>query len=114
MIQGLLPYTQLMLSICNLAVLAYAFKKFLGKPHENLEKRVSAVEFEVKEIKDSLKQGNDRFRSQENINKVLIYSILALIDFEIHYCETEHKPVSKALEKAKNDLDEFFAENRKL
>lgn len=114
MIQGLLPYTQLMLSICNLAVLAYAFKKFLGKPHDDLASRITTIECEIRDIRQSLIQGNDRFREIDKTNEVLITSVLALIDFEVHYCETEQKPISKNLENAKDDLNRFFARNRRI
>lgn len=114
MVQGLLQVTQLLLGVCNLAILAYAFRKFLGKPHEDLESRVGTLEYEVKEIRQSLMQGNDRFREQDDMNEVLIRSTLALIEFEVHYCETEQKPISKNLEKAKDDLHEYFARNRRI
>jgi hypothetical protein len=114
MVQSLLPFTQLLLSVCNLIILAYAFRKFLGKPQEDLESRVGTLEYEVKDIRHSLMQGNDRFRTQDEMNEVLIRTTLALIEFEVHYCETEQKPLSKNLEKAKDDLHEYFARNRRI
>jgi hypothetical protein len=86
----------------------------MGKPHTDLETRVEQTEFEIREIKNSLLKGNDRFREQENINEVLINSVLALIEFEVHYCETEQKPISKNLEEAKDNLHRFFARNRRI
>jgi len=113
-VQSILPFMQLTLTFCNICILGYAFIKFMGKPRNDLETRITNLEYEVKEIKNSLHQGNDRFRDQANVNEVLIHSVLALIDFEVHYCETEQKPISKSLEKAKDDLHDYFARNRSM
>ena len=107
--QILLTIMQMMLSFGNICVLGYAFIKFLNKPHDNLETRVTALELEIREAKQSLLLGNDRFREQEGTNEVLIHSVLALIEFEIQYCLTEHKEMSKDLEKAKDDLHRYLA-----
>lgn len=107
--QTMLPILQLMLAFANICIIGYGFIKFLNKPHDNLESRVSALELEQREFKQSLHQGNDRFREQEDTNQVLIHSVLALIEFEIQYCITEHKEPSKGLEKAKEDLNNYLA-----
>lgn len=107
--QILLTIMQMMLSFGNICVLGYAFIKFLNKPHDNLETRVTALELEIRDAKQSLLLGNDRFREQEGTNEVLIHSVLALIEFEIQYCLTEHKEMSKDLEKAKDDLHRYLA-----
>lgn len=105
----LLTGMQIFISFANICILLYALYKFLNKPHDTLEQRVISIETEVKDIKESLHQGNDRFRSQEDTNEVLIHSVLALIEFEIQYCLTEHKEMSKDLEKAKEDLHNYLA-----
>ncbi len=107
--QTVLPILQLILTSANICILGYAFIKFLNKPHSSLEERVNAHDVEIREIKASLLQGNDRFREQDNTNEVLIHSVLALIEFEIQYCLTEHKEMSKDLEKAKEDLHNYLA-----
>lgn len=118
--EALLPFLQTILSFMNICVLGYALFKFLNKPHSNLETRVSTLEtnhqelkttnaLEHKEMRESLLKGNDRFREQDETNEVLIRSTFALLEFEVHYCETEHKPISKNLEKAKDDLHEYLA-----
>ena len=108
-IQSVLLILQVILALANICVLGYAFLKFLNKPHDTLEDRVNIHDLEIKEIKASLLQGNDRFREQESTNEVLIHSVLALIEFEIQYCLTEHKDMSKGLEKAKEDLNNYLA-----
>ena len=108
-ITALLPFFQLVLTFGNICVLADALFKFLNRPHDTLEDRVNAHDVEISEIKKSLLQGNDRFREQDDTNEVLIRSVFALLEFEVHYCETEHKPISKNLEKAKDDLHEYLA-----
>ena len=107
--QTILPILQMILAFGNICVLAYALIKFLNKPHDTLESRVQTLELEIKETKQSLHQGNDRFREQEDTNSVLIHSVLALIEFEIQYCIEEKKPMSKDLEKAKDDLHNYLA-----
>lgn len=107
---------KVLLQVANTVVLAYALYKFLNKPHNTLEekhealvKRVDAHDLKFEEIDKSLHLGNDKFREQDETNEVLIRSTFALLEFEVHYCETEHKPISKNLEKAKDDLHEYLA-----
>lgn len=108
-ITALLPFFQLVLTFGNICVLAYALYKFLNRPHDTLEDRVNAHDVEIADIKKSLLQGNDRFREQDDTNEVLIHSVLALIEFEIQYCLTEHKEPSKDLERAKDDLHSYLS-----
>ena len=108
-ITTILPIFQLILTFGNICVLAYALFKFLNKPHDTLEDKVNAHEVEIADIKKSLLQGNDRFREQEDTNEVLIHSVLALIEFEIQYCLTEHKEPSRDLERAKEDLHSYLS-----
>lgn len=107
--QTTLSIMQLILASGNICIMAYAFSKFLAKPHDTLEQRVTSLEVKIDEIEDSLKQGNDRFRELNTTTEVLINSTLALIEFEIQYCYTENKPISNGLEEAKNNLNRFLA-----
>ena len=109
--QSVMSFMQMFLTFGNLCIMLYAFKVFLSKPHNSLEQRVTTVEIELKEIKDSLKHGNDKFRKQENTNEVLIRSTLALVEFEMQYCLIEHKDMSAGLAKAKADLNEYLSKN---
>lgn len=109
MIQTILPYLQLILTTGNICILGFALLKFLKRPHDTLEEKVAEHEVKIKEIETSLRQGNDRFRDQEDTNEVLIRSVFALLEFEVHYCETEQKPISKNLERAKDDLHDYLA-----
>lgn len=113
MIESILPVLQVILAAGNICVLGYALIKFLNKPHDTIEGRLTALEVEIREIKSSLLQGNDRFREQETTNEVLIHSVLALIEFEIQFCLTEHKEMSKGLEKAKEDLNNYLAGSKR-
>lgn len=105
----ILPILQLILAGGNICVLGFALFKFLNRPHDTLNERVTSLEVDVKEIKQSLREGNDRFKEQEDTNEVLIRSVFALLEFEVHYCETEQKPISKNLERAKDDLHDYLA-----
>lgn len=108
-VTSVLPVLQTVLAFCNIAVIAYGLFKFLNKPHDTLDERITTLEVEVKEIKSQLHTGNDKFRNLGEANEVLIHSTLALIEFEIQYCYTEHKEISKGLEKAKEDLNNYLA-----
>ena len=110
MIQTIQSILTLILSGANLCVLGYALFKFTKKPHDTLDQRVTALEVEVKNIKDSLNQGQDKFRAHDESIKVLIHSTLALIEFEIQYCLIEHKEMSESLKKAKEDLHNFLSD----
>lgn len=111
--QTTLTIFQLLLAVGNLSIMVYALTKFIAKPHEDLTARVTKLEVRMDEVEDSLKQGNDRFREQQQTNEVIIHSVLALIEFEMQYCLTEHKSMSPGLEKAKEDLHEFLSGKRR-
>lgn len=119
-IQEMLTIMQLLLAICNLSIMIYALSKFIKKPHDKLIDRIIALEVQMEELKDSLKQGNDRFRDhsmrfekQYDTNEVLIRSVLALIEFEMQYCIEEKKGLSSGLAEAKKDLDKFLSRRYK-
>lgn len=101
---------QMLISCANICILGYGFYKFLSRPHDNLETRVSTLEVEHREMKASLLKGNDRFREQDDTNEVLIRSSLALIEFEMQYCLTEHKEMTDDLKQAKKDLKDYLAQ----
>lgn len=124
MIQNILPYLQAVLTFANICVMGYVFIKFLGKPHDTLEERVEALEDKIekldaeldvrqRDIENQLRQGNDKFRSHEKILEVLLTCTLALINFEVHYCETEHKDISEDLEGARKELNKCLAKINK-
>lgn len=109
MIQMILPVLQLILTFGNICIIGYAFVKFIGKPHDTLETRVSVMEVDIKEIKQSLLQGNDRFRDQEDTNEVIQTCMLALIDFELAYCIHTNYGDTEDLLKAKDVLRKHLA-----
>ena len=108
-LQITLMSVQLLVAICTLLGMLYAFKTFLSKPKDSMIKRIIELEVEVKELKNSLHQGNDRFRKQDDTNEVLLYSVLALIDFEMQYCLTEKVTMSDDLKNAKEDIQKFLS-----
>ncbi len=119
--ENILLGMQILLSIGNLCIMAYAFKKFLAKPQETLTERVDSCEENIKslEIKmeenlrivdRSLKLGNDEFRIMKETSKVLQTCVLALIEFELSYCShTEYQGDIKDLEKAKAALHDYLS-----
>lgn len=100
---------QLILSVGQLAVMGYALTRFIAKPHNDLNTRVTKLEVRVDDVEESLKHGNDKFREQSKTNEIIIHSVLALIEFEMQYCLTEHKEMSSGLTKAKEDLHNFLS-----
>lgn len=97
------------LTILNIIDKSTSLKAMKDSPFKALSGKVEQHDIEIREIKSSLLQGNDRFREQEDTNEVMIRSVLALIEFEIQYCLTEHKEPSKDLERAKDDLHSYLS-----
>ena len=100
---------QIGLQIGQIIVMLWALKTFLTKPHDTLEERVAILEAKQKDQDESLRRGNNRFDEIARIAEILIRAVSALIDFEAHYCESEHKPSSAALDNAKEELDGYLS-----
>ena len=108
-IATILPIAQLILSLSNIIILAYAFFKFLNKPQDTLNTRVTLLETEVRDIKTSLLQGNDKFKEQGKTNATFKSVMLAFIDFEIAYCLHTNYEFTEDLMKAKQELQEYVS-----
>ena len=113
-----LPVLQMILAFCNIIIIGYGGYKFLNKPHDTLEqqvkeleKKVEAHEYAFKEVRQALLNGNDRFKDQDDAIRILIKSTLALIEFEMSYCLIEHKEISPALSKVKEELNDYLSGN---
>lgn len=104
----ILPYLQLLLTACNILVMGYAFFKFINKPHDTLEGRVTALEVKQKDTEQALRQGNDRFHDTRDALQCIQKSLMALIEFEIQYCTAEGKGISRELERAKDELHDYL------
>lgn len=100
---------KVLLQVANIAILGYALYKFLNKPRNTLEEKVKEHDVKIKEIEDSLKQGNDRFRNEANTIEVIQICMLALIDFELTFCAHSDYKCTEDLLKAKNILQEHLA-----
>lgn len=109
MSSALLPWVQLLVGIGTLLTMLFALFKFLGKPHITLEGRVTELEVQTKEIKESLHQGNDKFRVQNEINELVFSILLAFVDFEIAYCHHTGYEHDEDLLRAKALLEKFLA-----
>lgn len=97
------------LTILNIIDKYIALKDKNDTPFKALTNKVEEHEVRLNKVESSLYLGNDRFREQENTNEVLLRSLLALIEFEITYLLQEGKPISKDLERAKDDLHSFLS-----
>ena len=119
-IEAFSEFLKIVLQMANVIVLGYALYKFLNKPHDSLEekheelkKRVDAHDVKLKEVEDSLHQGNDKFREQRELNEVFINCMLAFIDFELSYCSHTDYKYTEDLDKAKDTLRKHLARNRR-
>lgn len=120
MVKTITEYSDLILKLANVLMLGFMFWKFMRKPHESLDNRLKAIEKKVedlesevnlrhKDFEQQLRQGNDKFRAIEKFIEVLLTCCLALINFEVHYCETEHKEISEDLEDARKVLNKCLS-----
>ena len=120
MVKTITEYSDLILKLANVLMLGFMFWKFTRKPHETLESRINDLEEKVKDLESKtdlrhkdfeqqLRQGNDKFRAIEKFIEVLLTCCLALINFEVHYCETEHKEISEDLEDARKVLNKCLS-----
>ena len=99
----------LALTVLNLIDKAATIKKNAIEPQKKMEEKLNTLEVEIREIKTSLMQGNDRFREQETTNEVMQMCMLALIDFELSYCSHTNYEYTEDLIKAKEKLREHLA-----
>ncbi len=97
------------LTILNIIDKSNALKAMKESPFKALSGKVEEHEVRIGKIESSLFLGNDRFREQDNMNEILLRSLIALIEYEIQFCITEDKPITKDLEKAKDDLHTFLS-----
>ena len=97
------------LTILNIIDKSNSLKNLKDTPFKTLSGKVEEHEIRIGKIESSLFLGNDRFREQDNMNEILLKSLLALVEFEITYLIQENKPISKDLEKAKDDLHAFLS-----
>lgn len=116
MVQDFLPILQTILAMCNIIILVYGGYKFMNKPHDTLEakhealkKRVDEHDLRFKEVEESLHQGNDKFRKQNELNEVFINCMLAFIDFELSYCAHTGYTDTEDMDNAKDTLRKYLA-----
>ncbi len=109
-VQDIAMCLSLVLNFCSICVFGYGFYKYINKPRKDLESKVNELAVKVKEHDDSLKQGNDKFREQNKINKVIFNVNLAFIDFEIAYCHNTGYEDDEYLKRAKALLEECLTE----
>lgn len=117
MFQIIKDFLQILLWSANLILLAYGGYKFLNRPHDALEDRVTALEnkdreqdVKLKEHDESLKIGNDRFRKQKRSNAAFKTIMLSFVDFEIAFCQETKYANIKDLELAKAKLQRYLTE----
>lgn len=112
MVQTVQSYLQTALTTFNIIIILYGGYKFLGRPRTNLEQRVSQIEKDIKEIRDCLKRGNNKFADHDKGLEVITKNVLALIEFEMQYCLKSDYPVSKGLERSKEELNEYLSSKK--
>lgn len=105
----ILKIMQIILAFANICIISYGFYKFLARPHDSLEERVSKLEKRVDKIEDEHSEDNELQQKQLETNEVIQKSLLALIEFEIQYCTAEGKGISPELQKARDELHNYLA-----
>lgn len=107
---------QVLLQFANIIIIGYGLYKFLNKPHDTLEtkhedlkKRVDEHDVKIKDIEDSLHQGNDKFREQKKANATFKSVMLSFIHFEIAYCIHNGYEHTEDLMEAKKELEDYLA-----
>lgn len=99
------PYMSLFLDLAAIIAVLYGARKYLKSPHNDLERRVTTLEVKQADMERSLKDGNDNFRHQREVNEDIQTCILALVDFELSYCSsTSYKGDTVDLQEAKKIL----------
>ena len=102
---------KLFLQIGQTVALLYAAYVFTRKPHDTLSDRITTLEVEQKEMKQSLLHGNDKFRHQAKTNKMFKAVMLAFVDFEIAYCHNTGYKDNTDLLRARQLLQDFLSED---
>ena len=108
-------YLKVFLQIAQVVTILWAVYKFTRKPHDTLEekheilkKRVDEHDVKIKEVETSLKQGNDKFRKQEETNATFKSVMLSFINFELAYCSSTGYEDNQDLLEAKRELSEYL------
>ena len=110
-VQTILPYIQLLVSCGTFLGMLYALKRFIDKPHDDLVKRVTALEVKIKEHDNSLNNSHEKIRDEKKVDSLIINSIVALIEFEADYCIRHGgENISPGLLEAKKKLYNFLSE----
>lgn len=112
-------YLKVFLQVAQVITILWAVYKFTRKPHDTLEekhetlkKRVDEHDVKIKEVEASLKQGNDKFRKQEETNATFKSVMLSFINFELAYCSSTGYEDNQDLLDAKRELSEYLTGKR--
>ena len=111
-LKDFLTVIQLLVTCGTLISMLYVLKKFLSKPHDTLSENYNTLKKEFEEYKRSidmkildiersatiksqeftrsLQLGNEGFKELRETTRVMQKCMLALIDFEISYCQNTH------------------------
>lgn len=116
MITSLLPYLQTFIAIGNLAVMLWALKTFLRKPHDTLAEEVKqlkehqvAQDLVIDNLKNSVDKSFDKHREQEKTNAVFKHVFLLLANFEVAFCQETGYKYTADLVKAKEELENYLS-----
>ena len=97
------------LTILNIIDKQRHFKAEAQQPFNELKSKVDKHDVEINEIMMALKQGNDRFREQEEVNATFKSVILSFVNFEIAYCLHTGYEYTDDLMKAKTELENYLS-----
>ena len=108
-IQLIITILSLITGFGSVCVMVYGLSKFLTKPQDTLNQRVTVCETKIDEHERRLNKGDEHFNDNDEAIQILLRSLISLIEFEIQYVTADNKPISEDLKKAKDNLNDYLA-----
>ena len=114
-VEAISEFLKVVLQIANVAILGYALFRFMNKPHDTLEEKHKALEKrldghddEIREIKEAIKQGDNRMKDMDEPIEVILSCLMSLLNFELVFCLSQHYEGTEELMKAKDRLQGYL------
>ena len=103
----------LILTLLNIYDKLNSIKKRADEPLKAIEQRVAILEAKAIEHEARIKNNNEHIDAIDESIMVINRSTLALIDYQIQSCITDHKEVTEELKRAHDDLLEYLSKRKK-
>lgn len=103
----------LILTLLNIYDKLNTIKKKADEPLKAIEQRVALLETKSIEHESRMKDNNEHINAIDESIMVINRSTLALIDYQIQSCITDHKEVTEELKRAHDDLLEYLSKRKR-